>query len=39
MSGMFLWWVCFLMQNLARATNGNLEMHNLTTCCIALKEK
>lgn len=24
---------------LARATGGNLEMHNLTTCCIALKEK
>lgn len=24
---------------LARATNGNLEMHNLTTCCVALKEK
>jgi hypothetical protein len=23
---------------LARATNGNLEMHNLTTCCVALKE-
>lgn len=22
-----------------RATGGNLEMHNLTTCCIALKEK
>jgi hypothetical protein len=22
---------------LARATNGNLEMHNLTTCCVALK--
>ena len=24
---------------LARATEGNLEMHNLTTCCVALKEK
>jgi hypothetical protein len=24
---------------LARATNGNLEMHNLTTCCVVLKEK
>ncbi|MDZ4808517.1 MAG: FIST N-terminal domain-containing protein [Bacteroidota bacterium] len=24
---------------LARATGGNLEMHNLTTCVIALKEK
>jgi hypothetical protein len=24
---------------LARATNGNLEMHNLTTCCVAIKEK
>lgn len=24
---------------LARATGGNLEMHNLTTCCIALKER
>lgn len=24
---------------LARATGGNLEMHNLTTCCIAIKEK
>lgn len=24
---------------LARATGGNLEMHNLTTCCVALKEK
>ena len=22
-----------------RATGGNLEMHNLTTCCVALKEK
>ncbi len=24
---------------LRRATGGNLEMHNLTTCVIALKEK
>jgi hypothetical protein len=24
---------------LARATGGNLEMHNLTTCCVAMKEK
>ncbi len=24
---------------LGRATGGNLEMHNLTVCCIALKEK
>lgn len=24
---------------LARATNGNLEMHNLTTCCVAIKER
>jgi len=24
---------------LGRATNGELELHNLTTCCIALKEK
>jgi hypothetical protein len=23
---------------LARATDGNLEMHNLTTCCVAIKE-
>lgn len=23
---------------LARATDGNLEMHNLTSCCVALKE-
>lgn len=29
----------FSMAELARATNGNLEMHNLTTCCVALKEK
>jgi hypothetical protein len=24
---------------LARATDGNLEMHNLTSCCVALKER
>lgn len=24
---------------LARATKGNLELHNLTTCCVVLKEK
>jgi hypothetical protein len=24
---------------LGRTTGGNLEMHNLTTCCVALKEK
>lgn len=24
---------------LARATKGNLEMHNLTTCCVAIKER
>ena len=24
---------------LARATNGRLELHNLTTCCVVLKEK
>ena len=24
---------------LARATDGNLEMHNLTSCCVALREK
>jgi len=29
----------FSNAELARATNGNLELHNLTTCCIALKEK
>ncbi len=28
----------FSNAELARATNGNLEMHNLTTCCVALKE-
>jgi len=29
----------FSYGELARATNGNLEMHNNTTCCVALKEK
>jgi hypothetical protein len=29
----------FSNSELARATGGNLEMHNLTTCCIALKER
>ena len=29
----------FSNSELARATGGNLEMHNLTTCCVALKEK
>jgi hypothetical protein len=29
----------FSNAELARATGGNLEMHNLTTCCIAIKEK
>jgi len=29
----------FSNAELARATGGNLEMNNLTTCCIALKEK
>lgn len=29
----------FSMAELGRANNGNLEMHNLTTCCVALKEK
>jgi hypothetical protein len=24
---------------LARATNGNLEFHNLTACCVVLKER
>lgn len=33
MAGMFSY------GELARATGGNLEMHNLTTCCVALKEK
>lgn len=29
----------FSNAELARATGGNLEMHNLTTCVVALKEK
>ena len=29
----------FSTAELARATNGNLEMHNLTTCCVAMKER
>jgi len=29
----------FSNAELARATQGNLEMHNLTTCCVVLKEK
>lgn len=29
----------FSNAELARATGGNLEMHNLTTSCVALKEK
>lgn len=29
----------FSNAELGRTVNGNLEMHNLTTCCIALKEK
>ncbi|MEP6514543.1 MAG: FIST C-terminal domain-containing protein [Parafilimonas sp.] len=29
----------FSNAELARATNGNLEMRNLTTCCVVLKEK
>jgi hypothetical protein len=33
MAGMFSY------AELGRATGGNLEMHNLTTCCVALKEK
>ncbi len=33
MAGMFSY------GELARATGGNLEMHNLTTCCVALKGK
>lgn len=28
----------FSNAELGRATGGNLEMHNLTTCCVALKE-
>lgn len=29
----------FSNAELARATGGNLEMHNLTTCCVVLQEK
>jgi hypothetical protein len=29
----------FSNAEMARATKGNLEMHNLTTCCVALKER
>lgn len=29
----------FSNAELARANGGNLEMHNLTTCCVALKER
>jgi len=29
----------FSNAELARATGGNLEMHNLTTCFVVLKEK
>lgn len=29
----------FSNAELGRMAAGNLEMHNLTTCCIALKEK
>ncbi len=29
----------FSNAELGRATGGNLEMHNLTTCCVAIKEK
>jgi hypothetical protein len=29
----------FSNAELARATGGNLEMHNLTTCCVILKEQ
>ena len=29
----------FSNAELGSATGGNLEMHNLTTCCVALKEK
>ena len=29
----------FSNAELARATNGDLEMHNLTTCCVVIKEK
>jgi hypothetical protein len=29
----------FSNAELARATGGNLEMHNLTTCCVVMKER
>ncbi len=29
----------FTFGELGRATHGNLEMHNMTTVCVALKEK
>jgi small ligand-binding sensory domain FIST len=29
----------FSNAELGRMSGGNLEMHNLTTCCVALKEK
>lgn len=29
----------FSNAELGRATGGNLEMHNITTCCVAIKEK
>ena len=29
----------FSMAELGRATGGNLELHNLTSCCVVLKEK
>jgi hypothetical protein len=29
----------FSNAELARGDGGNVEMHNLTTCCVALKEK
>ncbi len=29
----------FSNAEMARATNGNLEMHGLTACCVAIKEK
>ena len=29
----------FSNAEMARATNGNLELHGLTACCVALKEK
>lgn len=29
----------FSNAEMGRATGGNLEMHNLTACCIAIKER